>query len=298
MSIKIGSHISNSAPHYLVGALKETLANQANAMMFYSGPPQNTKRVDVERFKIAEFNQLIDQSGFDRENIILHAPYIINLANCVKPSVFELAVDFLIQEIQRAITLGVKVIVLHPGSAVEVTPLEGMNQIVKGLDMVFDRIDPQECVIALETMAGKGREVGRTFEELAYIIQHVKKNQYLGVCLDTCHIHDAGYDLGQFDKVLDEFDQVIGLDRLKVIHVNDSKNEMGAKKDRHENIGFGKIGFDKLINVLYHPRLNHLVKILETPWVEGKSPYKLEIEMIKNQVFDDKIIKRLLDESE
>lgn len=294
MSLKIGSHVSMSAPNYFAQAVLDAISYKATALMFYSGAPQNTRRVATSLFQLEKAQAIMHQHQFDPENIILHAPYIINLANTIKPGVFELAVEFLVKEIQRAQELGVKIIVLHPGSYVQATLEEGISQIVKGLDIVFEQIDPKECVIALETMAGKGSEVGRCFEELAEIIQRVKKNQYLGVCLDTCHIHDAGYDLSDFDKVLAEFDQIIGLDRLKVIHVNDSKNIRGAKKDRHENIGFGEIGFEKLLSVIYHPKLSHLCKILETPWVDNKYPlYKEEIAMIRNKQFDQDCIEKI-----
>lgn len=296
MNLLIGSHVSMTAPHYLKQAVLDTVSYKANAFMFYSGAPQNTRRVETSKFNIEEAKQLMKEYGLDENNMILHAPYIINLANTQKPGVFELAVDFLTQEIQRAQEIGVKIIVLHPGSHVEATLEEGLNQIVKGLDLVFDRIDPKECIIALETMAGKGSETGKTFQELAYIIQHVKKPEYLGVCMDTCHLNDAGYDLTNFDAVLDEFDEVIGLDRLKVLHINDSKNSKGARKDRHENIGFGHIGFETMINIIYHPRLMHLVKILETPWIDGKiPPYREEIEMIRLKQFNSDCFEGLKD---
>lgn len=156
----------------------------------------------------------------------------------------------------------------------------GIESIVKGLDEVFSQ-DDSDIVIALETMAGKGTEVGSTFQEIRTIIDRCSFPERLGVCLDTCHIHDAGYDVANFDAILDEFDQVIGLSRLKVLHINDSKNIRGARKDRHENIGKGEIGLDALAYVVHHPRLEYIVKILETPYIDDKAPYKEEIDLLR-----------------
>lgn len=286
--MKLGSHVSMSGPDYLLGALKEALSYNANAMMIYSGAPQNTKRVSTTLFKIEEAKHLMQEVGFNPENIILHAPYIINLANTIKPETFELAVSFLQQEIKRAQELGVKIIVLHPGSHVGAGSEAGLNKIVEGLDLALE--NAQDTIIALETMAGKGNECGRTFEEIKYILDHAKHKANLGVCLDTCHIWDAGYDLNTFESVLNQFETIVGLEHLKVLHINDSKNDLNAKKDRHENIGFGKIGFENLLHVLYHPKLMHLVKILETPYVEGLPPYKQEIEMILSKNFNPNLI--------
>lgn len=282
--LKIGSHVGMSGPDYLLGAYNEAKSYKANAFMIYSGAPQNTKRVPTEKFKIEEAYKLMENDGFDANNIILHAPYIINLANTTKPETFELATSFLVTEIKRAIDLKVKIIVLHPGSHVGAGVEAGLNQIVKGLDIVYDSLDVKDVKIALETMSGKGSECGIRFEELKYIIDNVKHNDWLGVCLDTCHIHDAGYDLNNFDQILNEFDQVIGLERLLVLHVNDSKNERSAHKDRHENLGYGKIGYDNLLKVFYHPKLMHLVKILETPYIDNKPYYLEEIAAVRNKV--------------
>lgn len=282
--MKIGSHVSMSAPHYLLGAVKEALSYNANAMMIYSGAPQTTKRVPVSKFKIEEAYQYMKEHQFNPENIILHAPYIINLGNSVKPETFELAVSFLKQEIERAKALGIKIIVLHPGSHVQAGSEVGLNKIVEGLNLALENCD--DIIIALETMAGKGSECGRSFEEIQYILSNVKNKKCVGVCLDTCHVWDAGYDLSNFDEILNQFDKIIGLEKLVVLHINDSKNVNGAAKDRHENIGFGHIGFENLINILYHPKLMHLVKILETPYIENIPPYKHEIAMIKAKQFN------------
>lgn len=285
--IKIGSHVSLSGKKMLLGSVEESLENGANCLMVYTGAPQNTKRRPIDEFRVDEAKELLAKNNISMDDVIIHAPYIINLANTTKPEVFELAVDFLRQEIKRVEEIGAKYIVLHPGAHVGAGEEAGLDQIIKGLDMVLTK--DQTPIICLETMAGKGSELGTSFEQLAYIINNVKLPDKLGVCLDTCHINDAGYDETDFDKILDEFDKIIGLDRLKVIHVNDSKNPRASHKDRHANIGYGTIGFDKLIKIIYNPRIKDLCKILETPFVNDRkdSPYKQEIAMIKNKKFVD-----------
>ncbi len=285
--IKIGSHVSLSGKKMLLGSVEESLENGANCLMVYTGAPQNTKRRPIDEFRVDEAKELLAKNNISMDDVIIHAPYIINLANTTKPEVFELAVDFLRQEIKRVEEIGAKYIVLHPGAHVGAGEESGLDQIIKGLDMVLTK--DQTPIICLETMAGKGSELGTSFEQLAYIINNVKLPDKLGVCLDTCHINDAGYDETGFDKILDEFDKIIGLDRLKVIHVNDSKNPIASHKDRHANIGYGTIGFDKLIKIIYNPRIKDLCKILETPFVNDRkdSPYKQEIAMIKNKKFVD-----------
>lgn len=285
--IKIGSHVSLSGKKMLLGSVEESLENGANCLMVYTGAPQNTKRRPIDEFRVDEAKELLAKNNISMDDVIIHAPYIINLANTTKPEVFELAVDFLRQEIKRVEEIGAKYIVLHPGAHVGAGEEAGLDQIIKGLDMVLTK--DQTPIICLETMAGKGSELGTSFEQLAYIINNVKLPDKLGVCLDTCHINDAGYDETDFDKILDEFDKIIGLDKLKVIHVNDSKNPIASHKDRHANIGYGTIGFDKLIKIIYNPRIKDLCKILETPFVNDRkdSPYKQEIAMIKNKKFVD-----------
>lgn len=285
--VKIGSHVSLSGKKMLLGSVEESLENGANCLMVYTGAPQNTKRRPINEFRVDEAKELLAKNNISMDDVIIHAPYIINLANTTKPEVFELAVDFLRQEIKRVEEIGAKYIVLHPGAHVGAGEEAGLDQIIKGLDLVLTK--DQTPIICLETMAGKGSELGTSFEQLAYIINNVKLPDKLGVCLDTCHINDAGYDETDFDKILDEFDKIIGLDRLKVIHVNDSKNSIASHKDRHANIGYGTIGFDKLIKIIYNPRVKDLCKILETPFVNDRkdSPYKQEITMIKNKKFVD-----------
>lgn len=285
--LKIGSHVSMSGKKMMLGSVEEALSYEANALMIYTGAPQNTRRKDVSELKITEAHELLSKNNIPLENVIVHAPYIINLGNTIKPETYQLGVDFLKEEIKRVTAIGAKYLVLHPGAHVRVGSEAGLKQIVQGLNEVLT--PDQEVIICLETMAGKGTECGRTFEELAYIIENVELNEKLGVCLDTCHIHDAGYDLTNTDELIQHFDQIIGLEKLKVLHINDSKNEQGTHKDRHENIGYGKIGFEKLINIINHPKFAHIVKILETPYINEKTqaPYKEEIQMIKNNKFND-----------
>lgn len=287
--LKIGSHVSMSGKKMLLGSVEEMLSYDANCMMMYTGAPQNTRRKDVSELKIEEAKELLKENNLSMDNVIVHAPYIINLANTTKPETFEIAVSFLKEEIKRVEAIGAKYIVLHPGSHVGAGEEVGLNQIIKGLNLVLTQ--EQDVVVCLETMAGKGKgsELGNTFEQLSYIIKNVNLPEKLGVCMDTCHMHDSGYDLTNFDKILDEFDEIVGIEYLKCMHINDTKNDIGAAKDRHENLGYGEIGFDTLSRIVNHPRLENVVKILETPYINDKkdAPYKQEIEMLRNQKFED-----------
>ncbi|WP_066192940.1 MULTISPECIES: deoxyribonuclease IV [Gracilibacillus] len=285
--LKIGSHVSMSGKKMLLGSSEEAASYGANAMMIYTGAPQNTRRKAIEELNIDTAQTHMQEHGI--ADVVVHAPYIINIGNTVKEETFDLGVRFLKSEIDRTEAIGAKQIVLHPGAHVGQGADAGIVKIIEGLNQVLD--PEQDVQIALETMAGKGSEVGRSFDELAKIIDGVTHNEKLSICLDTCHIHDAGYDVvNDFDGVLDAFDKIIGLDRLKVVHVNDSKNIQGAGKDRHENIGFGHIGFDALNYVVHHEQLKDLPKILETPYVgedkkNKKPPYKFEIDMLRKEAF-------------
>ncbi|MBM7665347.1 deoxyribonuclease-4 [Solibacillus kalamii] len=288
----LGSHVSMSGKKMLLGASEEALSYGANTFMIYTGAPQNTRRKPIEELNIMKGLLHMKENGLS--NIVVHAPYIINLGNTTKPETFELGVNFLQEEIKRTAALDATQIVLHPGAHVGAGVDAGIERIVEGLNEVLTQDYPVQ--IALETMAGKGTEIGRTFEELARIIDGVTNNERLSICMDTCHIHDAGYDVvGDFDGVLNEFDKIIGLDRLKVLHINDSKNVRGAAKDRHENIGFGEIGFEAMHYIVHHPQLMHLPKILETPFVgpdakNKKAPYLHEIAMLRNSEFQPALI--------
>lgn len=296
--VKIGSHVSMKGKKMLLGASEEASSYGSNTFMIYTGAPQNTRRRPIDELNIEAGQEHMKEHGM--EDIIVHAPYIINVGNTTKPETFQLGVDFLRSEIERTEALGAKQIVLHPGSHVGQGVDKGLPKIIEGLNEVLHK--DQNVQIALETMAGKGSEIGRSFEELAQIIEGVTLNEKLSVCMDTCHIHDAGYNVVEdFDGVLDEFDRIVGLDRLKVIHVNDSKNVRGAQKDRHENIGFGHIGFEALHHVIHHPQLKDLPKILETPYVgedkkNKKPPYRFEIDMIKEGTFDQKLKEKIMEQ--
>lgn len=262
--LKIGSHVSMSGKKMLLAASEEAVSYGANTFMIYTGAPQNTRRKKIEDLNIEAGLAHMKEHGI--EEIVVHAPYIINIGNTTNLATFQLGVDFLKSEIERTEAIGAKQIVLHPGAHVGAGAEAGIKKIIEGLNEVLER--GQKVQIALETMAGKGSECGRTFEELAMIIDGVTYNEHLSVCFDTCHTHDAGYDIvNDFDGVLNQFDKIIGIDRLKVVHINDSKNPRGAQKDRHENIGFGHIGFKAINYIVHHPQLKDLPKILETPYV-------------------------------
>ena len=295
----IGSHVSFKSDQ-LLGSLKEALSYNANTFMFYTGAPQNTKRNDLNDILTSKALELMKENNIDINNVIVHAPYIVNVATCDDEK-HMFAVNFLKQELDRCSKLHVKYMVLHPGSAVNESREEAINNVIKTLNEVLD--ENIDVSILLETMAGKGNEIGINTLELKNIIDNVKVKSRVGVCVDTCHINDAGYELDNIDDYLDEFDKLIGIDKIKCIHINDSKNPIGSHKDRHENIGFGTIGFDKLIKVIYNPRLDNIVKILETPYTgENKDddnrlypPYKIEIEMIRNKVFNNNLYEDVKD---
>ena len=288
--IILGSHVGMSGKDMFLGSVNEADGYGANALMVYTGAPQNTRRKPLSELNIEAGLERARQVGI--REVVVHAPYIINLANSVKPDTFELGVEFLAMDLQRAAALGAKSLVLHPGSHVGAGAQAGIEQLVKGLDQVLDQ-DESGVFVALETMAGKGSELGWKFEQLRWIIDHARYGERLGVCMDTCHMHDAGYDVQDLDGLLAEFDRVIGIQRIAAVHVNDSRNVRGARKDRHANIGFGEIGFDALSAFVHHPALSDIVKILETPYVEGHAPYGEEIAMLKQNTFDPSLMDQI-----
>ena len=293
--LKIGSHVSMSGKKMLLAASEEAVSYGSNTFMIYTGAPQNTRRKKIEDLNIEAGLKHMAENGI--ADIVVHAPYIINIGNTSNPSTFELGVNFLRSEIDRTEAIGAKQIVLHPGAHVGAGTEDGIKKIIEGLNEVLN--GEENVQIALETMAGKGSECGKSFEELARIIEGVNYNNHLSVCFDTCHTHDAGYDIvNDFDGVLEEFDKIIGLDRLKVLHINDSKNERGMRKDRHANIGFGHIGFSALNYIVHHPQLQDIPKILETPYVgedknNKKAPYKQEINMLRSQEFNENLLEAI-----
>ncbi|MEH7178773.1 deoxyribonuclease IV [Neobacillus vireti] len=294
--LKIGSHVSMSGAKMLLAASEEAVSYGANTFMIYTGAPQNTRRKKIEDLNIEEGRRHMEENGIS--DIVVHAPYIINIGNTTNPDTFELGVRFLRTEIERTEALGAKQIVLHPGAHVGAGTEEGIKKIIEGLNEVLT--GKEQVQIALETMAGKGSECGKSFEELAMIIEGVHFSDKLSVCFDTCHTHDAGYNIVEdFDGVLNEFDKIVGIDKLKVLHINDSKNASGARKDRHENIGFGHIGFKALNYIVHHPQLTDVPKILETPFVgedkkNKKPPYLFEIGMLREQEFNENLLDKIL----
>ena len=286
----IGSHVGFRKDSQLLGSLDEALGYGANTFMFYTGAPQNTARGDIDDNLTKMAIDKMKENNINFSKVVVHAPYIINLCNEEK---FDFSVSFLTEEVRRVQKLGVKYLVLHPGSHVGLGVDKGIENIIEGLKIVFSNVGDVDVTILLETMAGKGSEVGSKLEEIKKILDGVN-NSHLGVCIDTCHLNDSGYDLTDFNRFLDEFDKIIGIDKIGCVHVNDSKNEMGSHKDRHENIGFGHIGFDTLLGVIYNERLEEVPKILETPYVDREyPPYKYEIEMIRNKKFDENLIDKI-----
>ena len=277
----IGSHVGFSKDSQLLGSLDEALSYGSNTFMFYTGAPQNTMRYEIDDNLTKNAYDKMKENNILLDKIIVHAPYIINLAN---PDVekHNFAVSFLKQEVSRCEKLGITKMVLHPGSHVGSGIDAGIEMIIDGLNKVL-KDDTSVCIL-LETMAGKGSEVGSSFDEIKRIIDGVNKKELIGVCMDTCHMHDSGYDISDSNRLLDEFDNIIGLNYVKCIHVNDSKNICGAKKDRHENIGKGYIGLDNLVNFIYNRKLDNVPMILETPYVNDMPPYKEEIELIRKNV--------------
>lgn len=282
--IKIGSHVSMGGKEMLLASAKEAVSYGANTFMVYTGAPQNTKRKDISELNIEAAWEYMKSHRINE--FVVHAPYIINLANSINPDTYKLAVDFLAPELQRTVAMGSKILILHPGSHVGAGVDIGIDRITQGLNEVLSADTP--CYVALETMAGKGSEIGRSFEELATIYDGVKHSEKLRVCLDLCHLNDAGYDIANdFDGVIDRFDKLIGKENAAVIHINDSKNVLGAGKDRHANIGDGTIGFDAIHYVVHHPDFMELPKILETPYIPSAenpdkkvAPYKEEIQKL------------------
>ena len=257
----IGSHVGMNGPDYYLGSVKEAISYGATTFMFYTGA-----------------------QGFDESKIVVHAPYIMNPANKNRPDILELTLKTLTSELRRTYAFGAKILVLHPGNHLGAGSEEAIKNLVENLDTVLAE-DGTDVRIAIETMAGKGSEIGTCFEDVKKILDNCKYPERLGVCLDTCHVHDAGYDVNEVDDLLAEFDRIIGLNRLLVVHVNDSKNIRGAHKDRHENLGYGEIGFEALCKLANHPLLRDIPKILETPYINENAPYSDEIRMLRDEKF-------------
>lgn len=290
MSLIIGSHVSFNNKEQLLGSVKEAISYNANTFMIYTGSTQSTSRSEIKDEFTYEAYKLMLENNIDSNNVIVHAPYIINLANRKDEDKYIFYCDFLANELDRCKKLGLNKIVLHPGSATTCTKEDAIKNIIDGINYVYNKTT--DTMILLEFMAGKGTEVGTSIDELKRIIEGINDKDRIGVCLDTCHMNDSGVDISKFDEFLDEFDNKIGISKIKCVHVNDSLNDLGSHKDRHANIGYGTIGFDNIINVVYCDKLNNIPFILETPYVnrntnDSYAPYKYEIENIRNRKFID-----------
>lgn len=289
MSLIIGSHVSFNNKEQLLGSVKEAISYNANTFMIYTGSTQSTSRSELRDECTYEAYKLMLENNIDSNNIIVHAPYIINLANRKDEDKYIFYCDFLANELNRCKKLGLNKIVLHPGSATTCSREEAIKNIIDGINYVYNKTT--DIMILLEFMAGKGTEVGTSIDELKRIIDGINDKDRIGVCLDTCHMNDSGIDISKFDDFLNEFDIKIGISKIKCIHLNDSLNNIGSHKDRHANIGYGTIGFDNLLRVVYNDRLN-VPFIIETPYInrntnESFAPYKYEIESIRNKEFID-----------
>lgn len=290
MSLIIGSHVSFNNKEQLLGSVKEAISYNANTFMIYTGSTQSTSRSELRDECTYEAYKLMLENNIDSNNIIVHAPYIINLANRKDEDKYIFYCDFLANELNRCKKLGLNKIVLHPGSATTCTKEDAIKNIIDGINYVYNKTT--DTMILLEFMAGKGTEVGTSIDELKRIIEGINDKDRIGVCLDTCHMNDSGVDISKFDEFLDEFDNKIGISKIKCVHVNDSLNDLGSHKDRHANIGYGTIGFNNILNVVYNKKLNNIPFILETPYVnrntnDSYAPYKYEIESIRNKEFID-----------
>lgn len=283
--ILLGSHVGFKSPEYLLGSVKETIEYEGNCFMVFTGPPQNFKRKDIDLSLVKKAHDLMNKNNIETKTIVVHAPYLINLAS-PKESTRQLGLNQLISEIKRTELIDSHLLVLHPGSATGLDRDIAIDNVILGLNEAIEKTPNSKVIICVETMAGKGTEVGITFAEIARMVLGVKDKTRIGVCMDTCHMHEAGIELSNVDKVLDDFEKCLSLDYVKVIHLNDSKNEIGARKDRHENIGYGKIGFDVLVNWAFNSRLENVPKILETPYRDNKPIYKQEIRDINNKKRD------------
>ena len=294
MNLIIGSHVSFNNKKQLLGSVEEAISYNANAFMIYTGGAQSTMRSDINDELTYEGHKLMLENNINAKNVIVHAPYIVNLANRSDKTKYDFYIDFFIKELDRCKMLGLDKIVLHPGSATTCSKEEAIENIAHGINLVYK--STTNTMILLEFMAGKGTEVGTSIDELKAIIDKIDDKDRIGVCLDSCHMNDAGVDISKIDDFLDEFDSKIGIDKIKCFHINDSMNQINSHKDRHANIGYGTIGFNNLLNIVYNKRLEGIPFILETPYInrnqsDAYAPYKMEIESIRKKEFIDFINK-------
>lgn len=295
--MKLGSHVSLGGNDKFLGSIQEAISYGANCLMVYTGAPQNTIRLPLSEMKIPEAWSLMDAHNIAKSDVYVHAPYIVNLAN---PDLEkqQYAVRFLTNELVRTAELGAMVMIIHPGNHLLSGSVSGIQLIAQGINEMHRGTKGHQTVVAIESMSGKGSEVGKSFAELKAIIDLVEDKSRIGVCLDSCHLHDAGYDVREnFSQVIADFERMIGLDKCRVFHLNDSKNPQGVARDRHANIGFGQIGFTALHGILTDPKIAHVAKILETPYVpdpvnpkKSYPPYKYEIAMLKSGLFQPDLL--------
>lgn len=285
MELIIGSHVSFLKDSELYGSVKEAILSNSNTFMFYTGPNQSATRSSINPELTLKARELMKENAINIDNVMVHAPFIINLANNKDERKYNFYITFMKSEIERCKSLGIKNLIFHPGSRTDLDIETALNNIVFGINAIMDGVNDFNLLI--EFMSGKGTEIGNNINDFEYIMSNINCKNNIGVCLDTCHLNDSGIDLSKFDEFINEFDLKIGIDKIKCIHINDSLNEIGSHKDRHANIGYGTIGFNNLIDIIYNNKLDGIPKILETPFVNGVSPYKYEIEMIRNKKFID-----------
>lgn len=272
--LDIGCHLSAAKGYLHMG--KEAKSIGANTFQFFTRNPRGGSAKSIDENDVKAFLEFARENNFG--SILAHAPYTLNACSN-KPETREFALNTMRDDLHRMEYTPHQLYNFHPGSHVGQGVETGIDFIVKQLNVVLT--EDMTTTVLLETMAGKGSEIGRSFEELKAIIDGVKLNEKLGVCMDTCHIYDGGYDIvNDLDGVINEFDNVIGLERLKAIHMNDSKNPFGSHKDRHEKIGEGSIGFDTMVKIINHPKLQGIPIFLETP--NELDGYAKEIAMLRN----------------
>ena len=273
--LNIGCHLSTTKGFENMG--KEALQIGANTFQFFTRNPRGGKAKEINMEDMEGLLKIAKENNFS--TILAHAPYTLNACSADERT-REFAREMMIDDLNRMELMPNNLYNFHPGSHVKQGVEIGINYIVDLLTTVLSK--DQTTTVLLETMAGKGSEVGRTFEEIAEIISRVELKEKMGVCLDTCHIYDAGYDIvNDLDGVLEEFDRVIGLNRLKAIHLNDSKNPFKSHKDRHEKIGEGSLGLEAITRIINHPKLKHLPFFLETP--NELDGYAKEIELLRSK---------------
>lgn len=272
--LNIGCHLSISKGFYFAG--KQAAEIGANTFQYFTRNPRGGGRRELDREDTKKLHDLVSEYKF--APLFAHAPYTMNLCSD-KEEIRTFAKNVLKEDIERLKYLPKSYYIFHPGSHVGQGADRGIDYIVKALNEVID--EDNDITILLEGMSGKGSEVGKTFQELKAVIDGVKYNKRLGICLDTCHLHSAGYDIvNNLDKVLDEIDEIIGFERVLGVHLNDNKNSLASFKDRHEVIGKGTIGLENIIKFINHPRIKNLTFNLETP--NELDGYKREIELLRN----------------